>query len=95
MAKPKAKMTKAEEQAALAAMTTDERIVYHYQHGQGSIQDIARTYRYTVEEVLHLIGQDEMLSVPLGGDQIDEEDVTRSGIQYNHGTTQPVTYSTN
>jgi hypothetical protein len=95
MAKPKAKMTKAEEQTALAAMTTEERIVYHYQHGQGSIQDIARVYHYTVEQVLHIIGQDEMLSVPLGGDQVDAEDVTKSGLSYNYGTTDRAVYSTN
>lgn len=88
-------MVKPKLPANFDTLPTEERIKYHYEHGQGSIQDIARTYRYTVEEVLHIIGQDEMLSVPLGGDQVDAEDVTKSGLNYNYGTTDRAVYSTN
>lgn len=88
MAKPKLP-------ANFDTLPTEERIKYHYEHGQGSIQDIARSYRVPVEDVLHIIGQDEMLSVPLGGDQVDADDVNRvPGMSYNYGTTQRVTYTT-
>lgn len=52
----------------------DEKIVYHYQHAQGSIQDIARVYHRSVEEVLHILGLDDMSEVQTQGDLIDQSE---------------------
>lgn len=51
-----------------------KKINEHYQLGQGSIQDIARTYRLTVEEVLETIGQTDVSEVTGIGDLIGPED---------------------
>lgn len=72
---------------------TIKKIQDHYQKGQGSIQDIARVYRVTVETVLHHIGMDDMTSVAFIGDQIDAEDAGTAPL--NQGETRRVTYSTN
>ena len=56
----------------IEALPIEERVLYRYNHAQGSIQDIARVYRLSVEEVLKMIGQDEMLEIPMAGDQIDQ-----------------------
>ena len=55
--------------------TLKKKINEHYQLGQGSIQDIARTYRLTVEEVLEAIGQSEITTVEGIGDLIGEDEV--------------------
>lgn len=77
----------------LEDMTVEDRVKYHYMHGQGSIQDIARVYRMSVEEVLHLIGQDEMLTVEQShGDLIDQSEagpMTEINLQ---GKKFPVSY---
>jgi hypothetical protein len=52
----------------------EEKIVYHYQHAQGSIQDIARVYHRSVEEVLHILGLDDMSEVQTQGDLIDQSE---------------------
>lgn len=54
--------------------TLRKKVNEHYQLGQGSIQDIARVYRLTVEEVLEAIGQTELLSVEGVGDLVDQEE---------------------
>ena len=46
----------------------------HYQLGQGSIQDIARVYRCTVEEVLDVLGLSDVASVEGMGDLIGEDE---------------------
>lgn len=46
----------------------------HYNKGQGSIQDIARVYQITVEDVLEVIGQSEMTEVIMQGDLIDQSE---------------------
>lgn len=51
---------------------TIQKIKDHYIKGEGSIQGIARTYRVSVETVLHIIGQDDLTQVHFIGDQIDQ-----------------------
>lgn len=59
----------------IADMTDDEeKIRYHYQHAQGSIQDIARVYRKSVDEVLHILGLEDMTEVQTQGDLIDQSE---------------------
>jgi hypothetical protein len=48
-----------------------QKIIDHYQKGQGSIQDIARVYRYSVNEVLQVLGMNDLLEVESQGDLID------------------------
>lgn len=50
----------------------EEKITYHYQHAQGSIQDIARVYHRSVDEVLQILGLDDMSEVQTQGDLIDQ-----------------------
>ena len=71
---------------------TQKEIKDHYITGQ-SIQAIARTYRCSVEEVLHIIGEDDMTKVQLVGDMIDPEDAGNASVNYQ-GTTHKVPYST-
>lgn len=54
--------------------TVEEKIMYHYQRAQGSIQDIARVYHKSVEEVLHILGLDDMTEVQTQGDLIDQSE---------------------
>jgi hypothetical protein len=59
---------------------TKKKIYDHYIKGQGSIQDIARVYRCTVEEVLQIIAADavnkadytSLTEVETTGDMIDQ-----------------------
>lgn len=66
---------------------TTDKIKDHYLKGQGSIQDIARVYRVEVGQVLHIIGQDEMLNVESGGDMIDSTEAG-PGAQMNYSGQQ-------
>ena len=70
---------------------TQKKIFNHYEKGEGSIQDIARVYRCSVEEVLHIIGQDELTSVELIGDQIDQSEAGNATVNYQ-GTKHQVPY---
>jgi hypothetical protein len=54
--------------------TDEEKIIFHYQHAQGSIQDIARVYRRSVDEVLIILGLTEMSEVQTQGDLIDQSE---------------------
>lgn len=51
---------------------TKAKIKQHYQLGQGSIQDIARVYHYSVEEVLEVLGLTELNQIETSGDLIDQ-----------------------
>lgn len=53
---------------------TKKKIQDHYQKGQGSIQDLARVYRYTVEEVLEVLGQSDITTIETSGDLIDQRE---------------------
>ena len=61
---------------------TKQKIYDHYIKGQGSIQDIARFYRCSVEEVLHIIGQDELMTVETQGDLIDAAEAGTTPVNY-------------
>ena len=80
----------AKSEVKLEDMTVEDRVKYHYMHGQGSIQDIARVYRLEVSEVLRLIGQEEMMTVTSShGDLVDASEagpganVTLEGKQHH------------
>lgn len=50
------------------------KIKNHYQLGQGSIQDLARTYRYSMDDILELLGLSDLSSIETSGDLIDQEE---------------------
>lgn len=77
----------------LDAMSIEERVNWFYIHGTGSIQDIARTHRMSVDEVLHIIGQDELTTVYTQGDLIDSSEAG-PGAQLNGGQQHYVQYTT-
>lgn len=62
----------------------DEKIISHYQKGQGSIQDIARVYNVPVSYVLELIGHGNLASVQTTGDLIDSSEAGPN-VQMNYG----------
>lgn len=67
----------------------------HYQRGEGSIQDIARTYqRYgvTVQDVLDITGNSEIKNVEFGGDLVDQE-TAGQGATINYGRTEPIPFT--
>lgn len=71
MADDKSKETPKE--LTIKDMDNDEdKIRYHYNHAQGSIQDIARVYHRSVDQVLHILGLDDMSEVQTQGDLIDQ-----------------------
>lgn len=74
--------------------STREKIVEHYQRGQGSIQDIARVYRLTVDEVLDIIGVTDISIVTTQGDLIDAEEAG-PGAQINYSKDFKVPFTTN
>lgn len=66
---------------------TEFSIKRHYDCGRGSVQDYARIYRLTVEEVLEILKQPEMSVVETIGDLIDQDyagktPVNESGEKY-------------
>lgn len=71
-----------------------KKVLDHYQKGQGSIQDIARVYRLSVDEVLHIIGQDELTTITTQGDLIDAQEAG-PGAQVNYGETHKIPFDTN
>lgn len=75
------------------SMPIDERVRWFYVHGRGSIQDIARVHRITVDEVLHYIGQEELTTVETTGDMIDKSEAG-PGAVLEYGKVHPVNYTT-
>jgi len=53
---------------------TKAKIKNHYQLGQGSIQDLARVYRFTVDEVLDALGLNDVSQVEGMGDLIGQDE---------------------
>jgi hypothetical protein len=75
---------------------TDAKILELYQLGKGSIQDYARIYRCTVEEVLQIVGETDLAEVEMTGDLVDEKELGPSGRgQVNPGEKVEVPFSTN
>ena len=73
---------------------TRSKIYAHYQRGQGSIQDIARVYRVTVQDVLQIIGAPELGQVSTQGDMIDASEAG-PGAQLNYGKQFIVPFTVN
>lgn len=69
--------------------STREKVVEHYQRGQGSIQDIARVYRVSVSEVLEAIGHPDLSSVTVGGDMIDQSEAGNTPVYYGEKRSIP------
>ena len=74
--------------------TTEEQIFYYYQHGKGSIQDLARIYRVSVEQVLQVIGESNLGTVTTQGDMIDASEVG-PGASINYGKEFKVPFDVN
>lgn len=75
---------------------TKAEIVDLYQHGRGSIQDYARIYRLSVEEVLEIVGERQAATVEIGGDLVDEDELGPTGRGQVNGPEQiGVPFSTN
>lgn len=48
----------------------------HYQAGRGSIQDYARIYHLSVEQVLKIVGEEDLGETTISeGDQIDADEI--------------------
>jgi hypothetical protein len=69
---------------------TKKKIYDSYIKGEGSIQGIANFYRVTVDQVLTIIGQDELKTVTTPGDMIDEDEAGTEPIK--SGQTHRVRY---
>lgn len=63
---------------------TANEIKGHYQAGRGSIQDLARIYHVSVEEILNLIGEGTATTVAVQGDMIDQSEAG-AGADMNYG----------
>lgn len=70
-----------------------KKVIEHYNLGQGSIQDIARVYRLDVDEVLEVLGMQDMMTVQTMGDLIGQEE---AGLEttLQRGTRHKVPYNT-
>lgn len=74
-------------------MLNDEekkKILDSYIKGEGSIQGIANYYRCTVEDVLEIIGQQELTHVTIQGDLIDQDEAGNAPV--NPPTTHKVKF---
>lgn len=85
----------APKEPTLADMKTDdEKIMYHYQRAQGSIQDLARVYHVSVEHVLEIIGQKDMSEVLTQGDLIDQSEAGPEVTVNPYGNPAKAKYTT-
>lgn len=77
-------------------MTVDEatrkKIYGHYQRAEGSLQDLARIYRVSVDEVLEIVGHSELGTVTIPGDLIDQSEAG-PGAQMNYGRQERVPFT--
>jgi hypothetical protein len=51
----------------------------HYNNGRGSLQDYARLYNVPMQKVLEITGNTGLSEVEMVGDQVDQEELGRSG----------------
>lgn len=63
---------------------TAKEIKHWYMIGKGSIQDLARIYHVTVEQVLDLVGEGSVKTVQAQGDMIDAQEAGH-GAEMNYG----------
>lgn len=71
-----------------------EKILGHYQRGEGSIQDLARIYRVTVDEVLEIVGEKHLGTVFTQGDLIDAAEAGPNA-EMNYGREFKVPFDVN
>lgn len=65
--------TKSEFDESMAKATTDEeKIKVYYMFGKGTIQDYARIFKLSVDEVNHILDLDDLSEVLTQGDLIDQ-----------------------
>ncbi len=69
-----------------------EKIYGHYQKGQGSLQDIARVYNVSVDDVLEVIGAPELSYVDVPGDLISQSEAG-PGAEMNYGKQEKVPFT--
>lgn len=74
--------------------TVEEKIMYHYQRAQGSIQDLARVYKLSVDEVLHILDLDDMTEIQTQGDLIDQSEAGPEVRVNPQGSTAKAHYTT-
>ena len=79
----------------IEALPIEERVTYRYQHGQGSIQDIARVYRIDVDQVLTILGLNDMIEVQTQGDLIDQSEAGPETRLNPRGNPAKANYTTN
>ncbi len=72
---------------------TRAEIIHWYQVGTRSIQDIARIYRVSVDEVLNLVGEKELSTVDMPGDLIDPKEAGPNA-EMNYGRKVSVPFTT-
>lgn len=70
-----------------------KKVIEHYNLGQGSIQDIARVYRLDVDEVLEVLGMQDMMTVQTMGDLIGQDEAGLE-TQLQTGRKYKVPYNT-
>lgn len=90
---PQDKQTKENKEVNLDAMSVQEQVKYFYEHGRGSIQDIARVLHVSVDEVLDITGNGEMKTVETTGDLVDAQEAG-PGADISYGKQHYVQYST-
>ena len=71
---------------------TAKEIKHWYMIGRGSIQDLARIYNVSVEQVLDLIGEGSAKSVTAQGDMIDAAEAG-PGAEMNYGKEFKIPFS--
>ena len=77
-------MTEVIKETPIQERPRDEQIVYWYQRGKGSIQDLARIFNVEVPYVLGLIGEGKSGYVVMQGDLIDQS-IAGPGASMNYG----------
>lgn len=76
-------------------LSMEDQIRAHYNAARGSIQDYARMWRLTVEEVLTILGMDDMSEITTVGDLIDQKEAGPEVIVNPRGKVAQANYSTN
>lgn len=71
---------------------TRAEIMHWYQVGTRSIQDIARIYKVSVDDVLEIIGERELSNVSMPGDLIDPSEAGPNA-DMNYGREVKVPYN--
>lgn len=75
--------------------SVEDQIKDHYMRARGTIQDYARIYKLTVEEVLHILGHDEMISIETIGDLVDKKELGPNADPNPRGQLAEANYSVN